>query len=83
MMMKDLLLVRLPKVPDVDQEFFGIGYYSDSGFIFCLLTEDIVNTKPLRKLPFPKNTGYDSSNDFEILGTIKNLKRDESQRCKE
>jgi hypothetical protein len=73
--MKDLLLVRLPKIPDTDQEFFGVGYYSDSGFIFCLLTEDIVNQKALRQFPFPKDTGYDSSNHFEILGTIKNLKK--------
>jgi len=74
--MRELLLVKLPKIPKSDQEFFGIGYYTDHGFVFLLITEDIINTKPLRSFPFPKNTGYDSENQFEILGTIKNIQKD-------
>jgi hypothetical protein len=68
----DLLLVKLPKISNIDQDFFGIGYYSDHGFIFLLITEDIINSKPLRK--FHLSIGYDSEDQFEILGKIKNLK---------
>jgi hypothetical protein len=71
--MKEILLVKLPKVPNVDNEFFGIGYYTDHGFVFALLTEKIINQFPLRSMPFPKDNGYASENEIEILGTIKNL----------
>jgi len=74
-MNKELLLVKLPKIPDVDQEFFAIGYYSSYGFTFILLVEDLINARALRNLPFPKETGYDSSNEFQIIGKIKDLKR--------
>ncbi len=72
-MSKELLLIRLPRVPNVDNDFYGIGYYTDHGFIFMLITEDLINTKPLRSFPFPVGTGYDSESQFKIIGTIKNL----------
>jgi len=72
-MKKELLLVKLPKVPNIDGDFFGIGYYTDHGFVFSLLTEKIFNFSPLRSFPFPKDTGYASENQFEILGIIKDL----------
>lgn len=74
-MSKDLLLVRLPKIPNLNNDFYGIGYYTNHGFVFLLLTEDIINAKPLRSFPFPQYIGYDSENHFEILGQIKNLKK--------
>lgn len=71
--MKEILLVKLPKVPNIDSDFFGIGFYTDHGFVFALLTENLINKFPLRNLPFPKDTGYASENEIEVLGTIKNL----------
>ncbi len=73
-MNEDLLLVRLPKISTVDQEFYGLGYYSDSGFIFVLITEDFINVKPLKNFPFPKDIDFEKENYFEIIGTIKNIK---------
>lgn len=73
-MNRDLLLVRLPKIENVSQEFYGIGYYSDHGFVFLLITEDLINAKPLRSFPFPKDNDYDSADQFEIIGQIKDLK---------
>jgi hypothetical protein len=71
--MKELLLVKLPKVPNLDQDFFGIGFYTDHGFVFSLLNEKTINLHPLRNLPFPSDTGYASENQIEVLGIIKNL----------
>ena len=71
--MKELLLVKLPKVPNVDQDFFAIGYYTDYGFTFALLNEKTIHLQPLRSFPFSKDIGYESENQFQILGTIKNL----------
>lgn len=71
--MKDLLLVRLPRVPNVEEDFFGIGYHGDTGFIFSLLTPEIINKIPSRMLPFPKDTGYLSENQIEIIGKIVSL----------
>ena len=68
--MRDLLLVKLPRVPNFENYFFGVGYYSDSGFIFTLLTPDIINKIPSRMFPFPKDTGYLSENQIEIVGKI-------------
>jgi hypothetical protein len=76
-MKNDLLLVRLPRIEGVIQDFYGIGYYSDHGFVFLLITEDLINSRPLRSFPFPKETTYDSASQFEIIGQIKDLKRDE------
>lgn len=70
---KELLLVKLPKIPEHDQEYFGIGYYTDHGFVFSLLSEKTMHLQPLRTLPFPQHTGYASTNEIEILGVIKNL----------
>ncbi len=72
-LMKQLLLVRLPKIPNVDEDFFAIGYYTDHGFVFSLINEKSIHLKPLRCLPFPKDEGYESQNEIEILGIIKNL----------
>lgn len=72
-MEKELFLVRLPHVTGCDIEFFGIGYHTDHGFVFALLREDIINKYPLRCFPFPKDNGYESSNQFEVIGTIKNI----------
>lgn len=71
--MKEFLLVKLPKVPNLEQDFFGIGYYTDHGFVFAFLTEKTIHLQPLRNIPFPSNSGYDSENQFEVLGIIKNL----------
>lgn len=70
--MNDLLLVRLPAIPGVDHEFYGVGYNSDSGFIFTLITPEIRDKFPSRILPYK---GMYALNDQEItiLGKIEDL----------
>ncbi len=72
---KELLLVKLPKVENIDQDFFGVGYYSDGGFIFVLLTEEIMSKSPSRRFPFKNEVDYHSDTELEIIGQIKNLRR--------
>lgn len=67
------MLARLPKIPNVSEEFFGIGYYSDSGFIFMILTEELISKFPLRMIPFPSNSEYLSECHIEIIGKINSL----------
>lgn len=75
----DLRLVKLPKIPNIDQDFFGIGYYSDDSFVFSLITEKMFYLSPLRNILLPPYPDHDIEYNIEILGTIrdlpKNLKR--------
>jgi len=69
-MKRDIILVKLPKVENVEQDFFGIGYFSDNGFVFSLLTEDICSSNPLRIIPYPV---HPNEMDIKIIGKIKNI----------
>jgi len=70
-MPKELLLVKLPEIENCDQSFFGVGYFSDNGFVFVLLTEDIFSKIPCRIVPHPV---FPEESKIKIIGKIENLK---------
>jgi len=72
-MKKKILLVRLPKVDGIEQDFYGVGYNEGNSFVFMILTPDFINKFPLRAFPFPEYNGYDSSSYYEVIGEIVNL----------
>jgi hypothetical protein len=79
MILKDLLLIKLPKIPNIDKEFYGIGYFAENGdFIFALLTPSIIKNFPLRSVkalewkPFSDNVYL--SDKPKIIGKIEELK---------
>lgn len=71
---KDLLLVKLPNPPNVDGEFYGVGYYSDSGFIFGLITEDFIASCALRKIPFESEIDYLKASKIQVIGKIGDIR---------
>ena len=69
------LLVKLPSIPGVAEEFYGVGYFSENGdFVFILLTPDIMKNAPVRSISATKwkNTEF-VSDPIQIIGTIKKL----------
>lgn len=79
----DVILVRLPRVAGIEEDFYGIGYHSDSGFIFTLITPEIMNKFPRRMFPFPKDTGYLSEYQYEVIGkivTLPKIKKDKNEK---
>lgn len=68
-----LFLAKLPRIKDHNQDFFGIGYYEETKFVFALLTLKTIELIPMRFLPIPEY-GTEESNQIEILGKIEHIK---------
>lgn len=73
-MENELLLARLPKIPNLDKDFYGIGYFSENGdFLFSVITPQMMRTFPLRRIPPEKwKKNEYPSEDGEIIGKIQN-----------
>ena len=60
-MKEELWLVKLPKIENLDQDFYGIGYYREKSFVFSLLTPDCISNLPLREID------HDGESEFSII----------------
>lgn len=67
-----ILLVRLPRVDNIYKDFYGVGCFTESGFVFALLTPDFFKKSPLRCAKYPSNVEY-KSHELEIIGDIEYL----------
>lgn len=69
-MPKELLLVKLPSPLGNDQEFFGVGYYTDDKFVFYTLEPEMFSCRPLRALTIPT---FPKENNIHVLGKIEKI----------
>lgn len=72
---KEILLVKLPEIKGITQDFFAIGYDISIGFSFALITKNMMESAPMRFLPYPEYQSImiHNTNDMKILGKIKPL----------
>lgn len=69
----EYFLVKLPRIKDLDKDFYSIGYFAENGdFIFSVLTPEIFF--PVRSISPQKwnENEYDSQKP-EIIGKIEGL----------